>query len=204
MTWGGNLESLKLFGSLCNLISSLVADDAAFAAETNLIYKLTSVKVICSDESHETFLKTMDMIKIELEEEKRKQKNANVAIASFTRSQTGSGQSISTWRDFLTTDNGCNKGGQCTFQHPQTAGRCLRCGSTKHSVADCRRPRKDSAQLASSTPAKRGKGRGRGPPLPKPKEGAKGGQSIEFKHPSPGKSAGQILASGGGGRGEGL
>ena len=176
---GGNPEPLKLFGSLRNLISSLVAGDAAFAAEINSIYKQTNVKVICSDES---FLKTMDMIEIELssrshedEEEKRKQKNANVAIASFTQSQKGSGKSKPICRDFL-TDNGCNKGGQCTFQHPQTVGRCLRCGSTKHSVADCRRPRKDSAQPASSSTNKKGKGRGRGPPLPKPKEGAKGGQ----------------------------
>ena len=124
----------------------------------------------------------MDMIEIELssrrhedEEEKRKQKNANVAIASFTQSQKGSGKSKPICRDFM-TDNGCNKGGQCTFQHPQTVGRCLRCGSTKHSVADCRRPRKDSAQPASSSTNKKGKGRGKGPPLPKSKEGAKGGQ----------------------------
>ena len=176
---GGNPEPLKLFGSLRNLISSLVAGDAAFAAEINSIYKQTNVKVICSDES---FLKTMDMIEIELssrshedEEEKRKQKNANVAIASFTQSQKGSGKSKPICRDFM-TDTGCNKGGQCTFQHPQTVGRCLRCGSTKHSVADCRRPRKDSAQPASSSTNKKGKGRGKGPPLPKPKEGAKGGQ----------------------------
>ena len=87
---GGNPKPLKLFGSLRNLISSLVAGDAAFAAEINSIYKQTNVKVICSDES---FLKTMDMIEIELssqshedEEEKQKQKNANVAIASFTQS----------------------------------------------------------------------------------------------------------------------
>ena len=175
---GGNPEPLKLFGSLRNLTSSLVAGNAAFAAEINSIYKQTNVKVICSDES---FLKTMDMIEIELssrshedEEEKRKQKNANVAIASFTQSQKGSGKSKPICRDFL-TDNGCNKGGQCTF-HPQIVGRRLRCGSTKHSIADCRRPRKDSAQPASSSTDKKGKSRGKGPPLPKPKEGAKGGQ----------------------------
>ena len=49
------------------------------------------------------------------------------------------------------------------FFHPTTVGRCLRCGSTKHAVADCKRPRKDSAGTSSA----KGKGRGKGPPLPK-------------------------------------
>ena len=37
----------------------------------------------------------------------------------------------------ISSQTGCPRGGrQCTFQHPQTVGRCLRCGSTKHAVAD--------------------------------------------------------------------
>ena len=37
-----------------------------------------------------------------------------------------------------------------------TVGRCLRCGSTKHAVADCKKPRKDAATTSSS----KGKGKG--------------------------------------------
>ena len=109
------------------------------------------------------------------EEDKRRQKNANVAIAAFTQSQKGSGKGKPVCRDYM-TDNGCNKGGQCSYQHPPTNGRCLRCGSTKHSVSDCRRPRKD----APANPAAKAKGTGKGPPLPKakakqaPKGGGKG------------------------------
>ena len=53
------------------------------------------------------------------------------------------------------TENGCNKGSQCT--------RCLRCGSTKHAVSECKRPRKDSAGTSSA----KGKGKGKSPSLPK-------------------------------------
>ena len=54
------------------------------------------------------------------EEEKRKQKSAGVAIAAFTSAQKGSGKTKPSQkpicRDFL-TDNGCPRGGQCTFQN---------------------------------------------------------------------------------------
>ena len=109
------------------------------------------------------------------EEDKRRQKNANAAIAAFAQSQKGSGKGKPVCRDYM-TENGCNKGGQCSYQHPPTNGRCLRCGSTKHSVSDCRRPRKD----APANPAAKAKGSGKGPPLPKakakqaPKGGGKG------------------------------
>ena len=169
---GGNPEPLKLFGSLRSLISSLVAGDTSFATEISQIYRQTNVKILCTDDN---FLRTLDMVEIELaarahedEEEKRKQKNANVAIASFAKG--GGAKPKPICRDFL-TDNGCNKGGQCTYQHPQTVGRCLRCGSTKHQVSECKRPRKDAPSQASP----KGKGRGKGPPLPKDKPGAKGG-----------------------------
>ena len=142
---GGNPEPLKLLGSLRSLISSLVAGDTSFATEISQIYRQTNVKVVCSDDS---LLRTFDLIEVELaarthedEEDKRRQKNANVAIAAFTQSQKGSGKGKPVCRDYM-TDNGCNKGGQCSYQHPPTNGRCLRCGSTKHSVSDCRRPRK--------------------------------------------------------------
>ena len=52
------------------------------------------------------------------------------------------------------TDSGCPKGGQCLYQHPNTVGRCLRCGSTKHVVADCKRPRRDPSAATN-----KGKGR---------------------------------------------
>ena len=35
------------------------------------------------------------------------------------------------------------QGDQCLYQHPNTVGRCLRCGSTEHVVADCKRLRRD-------------------------------------------------------------
>ena len=176
---GGNPEPLKLLGSLRSLISSLVAGDTSFATEISQIYRQTNVKIVCSDDS---LLRTFDLIEVELaarthedEEDKRRQKNANVAIAAFTQSQKGSGKGKPVCRDYM-TENGCNKGGQCSYQHPPTNGRCLRCGSTKHSVSDCRRPRKD----APANPAAKAKGSGKGPPLPKakakqaPKGGGKG------------------------------
>ena len=95
-------------------------------------------------------------------------RTANVAIASFAKG--GGAKQKPICRDFL-PDNGCNKGGQCTYQHPQTVGRCLRYGSTKHQVSECKWPRKDAPSQASS----KGKGRGKGPPLPKDKSGSKGG-----------------------------
>ena len=59
------------------------------------------------------------------------------------------------------TDSGCQKGGQCLYQHPNTVGRCLRCRSTNHVVADCKRPCRDptasskgKGRSTSSTPAK--------------------------------------------------
>ena len=128
--------------------------------------KLAS-KTLCNDTC---LLTTIDLLEVELasraqedEEERRKQKNANVAVASFT-SSTGSTKTSTkpVCRNFI-TENGCNKGGQCTFLHPATVGRCLRCGSTKHAVAECKRPRKDSGGTSSA----KGKGKDKSPPLPK-------------------------------------
>ena len=104
--------------------------------------------------------------------EKRKQKSAGVAIAAFTSAQKGSGKTKPSQkpicRDFL-TDNGCPRGGQCTFQHPQTVGRCLRRGSTKHAVADCKKPRQDATATSSS------RGKGKGPKAnPQPKTSSSG------------------------------
>ena len=170
---GGNPEPLKLLSSLRSLISSLVAGDTAFAMEISQVYKTTNVKITCSDDA---FLQTLDLIEIELssrahedEEEKRKQKSAGVAIASLTQGS----KPKPLCRDYM-TETGCNKGGQCPFQHPPTTGRCLRCGSTKHVVSECKRPRRDSAPASSSNPGA-AKGKGKGPPLPKSKAGAKKG-----------------------------
>ena len=69
-----------------------------------------------------------------------------------TQKGKGKGKPKPICRDFM-TDTGCSKGGQCLYQHPNTVGRCLRCGSTKHVVADCKRPRRD--------PSANNKGKGR-------------------------------------------
>ena len=165
--------------------------DTAFATEVSQIYWQTNVKIVCNDAS---FWATVDLLEIELstraqedEEEKRKQKSAGVAIAAFTSAQKGSGKTKPSQkpicRDFL-TDNGCPRGGQCTFQHPQTVGRCLRCGSTKHAVANCKKPRKDATTTSSS----KGKGKGSkansqpeasssGTPAAKPAPKAKAGRA---------------------------
>ena len=165
---GGNPEPLKLFQTLRTLVSSLVSSDNAFATELSQIYKQTNIKTICNDVSP---LTTIDLLEVELssraleeEEERRRHKAAGVAAASFTSTGSGSGKGSTKpiCRDFL-TENGCSKGGQCTFQHPTTVGRCLRCGSTKHAVADCKRPRKDSTTL----PGNKGKGKNKNAALPK-------------------------------------
>ena len=72
-------------------------------------------------------------------------------MAAFT--QKGSGKDKANM-----TEDGCKRGRQCSFQHPATIGRCLRCGSTKHMVADCKRPRKDVST-----------GNSKAKPAPKPK-----------------------------------
>ena len=143
----------------------MVASDNAFAMEVSQIYKQMNIKTTCSNIS---LLTTIDLFEVELssraqeeEEGRRRQKNANVAVASFTSTSSGKG-SKPTCRDFL-TDNGCTKGGQCTFQHPNTVRRCLRCGSTKHTVADCKRPRRDS----TTSPGNKGKGKNKNASLPK-------------------------------------
>ena len=106
-----------------------------------------------------TLLTTVDLLEVELasraqedEEERRKQRGANMASASYTQKGGGKGKPKPICRDFM-TDSGCPKGGQCLYQHPNTVGRCLRCGSTKHVVADCKRPRRD--------PSATNKGKGR-------------------------------------------
>ena len=121
------------------------------------------IKTLCNDVC---LLTTIDLLEVELasgaqeEEERRKQKNANVAVASFT--STGSAKTKLICRNF-TTENGCNKRGQCTFLHPTIVSHCLRCDSAKHAVSECKRPRKDSAGTSSA----KGKGKGKSPSLPK-------------------------------------
>ena len=157
----GNPEPLKLLNSLKTLISSLNAGDTAFAMEVSQMYRQTNVKTVCTDV---TFLAMLDLLKIELssrahedDEEKRRQKSANIAIAASAAAGKGSGKGKSTTkptcRDYL-TDNGCTRGGQCSFLHPPTVGRCLRCGSTKRAVADCKRPRQEKTTFP---PKRKGK-----------------------------------------------
>ena len=116
------------------------------------MYRQTNVKTVCTDV---TFLAMLDLLEIELssrahedDEEKRRQKSANVAIAASAAAGKGSGKgkhtTKPTCRDYL-THNGCTRGGQCSFLHPPTVGRCPRCGSTKHALPiandhDRRRP----------------------------------------------------------------
>ena len=167
----GNPEPLKLLNSLKTLTSSLIAGDTAFAMEVSQMYRQTNVKTVCTDV---TFLAMLDLLEIELssrahedDEEKRCQKSANVAIAASAAAGKGSGKgkptTKPTCRDYL-TDNGCTRGGQCSFLHPPTVGRCLRCGSTKHAVADCKRPRQEKTAFPP-----KGKGKSSPPKAPPPK-----------------------------------
>ena len=168
--------------------------------EVSQIYRQTNVKTVCNDV---TLLTTVDLLEVELsgraqedEEERRKQKGANTASASHAQKGGGKGKPKPICRDFM-TENGCQKGGQCLYQHPNTVGRCLRCGSTKHVVADCKRPRRDptanankgkgrstsSTSAKSSTsqqakakakydPKKKAAPKGKGKPKPQPKASA--------------------------------
>ena len=193
---GGNPEPLKLFQTLRTLVSSLVSSDNAFAMELSQIYKQTNIKTICTDVS---LLTTIDLLEVELssraleeEDERRRHKAAGVAVASFTSTGSGSGKGSTKpiCRDFL-TENGCSKGGQCTFQHPTTVGRCLRCGSTRQVVADCKRPRKDSTTL----PGNKGKGKSKNAALPKsssqPTAGAKAKPKPDAKKKAAAKPKGK-------------
>ena len=92
--------------------------------EVSQIYRQTTVKTLCNDD---TLLTTVDLLEVELasraqedEEERRKQKSANTAIASasFTQKGHGKGKPKPICRDFM-TDSGCQKGGQCLYQHPK-------------------------------------------------------------------------------------
>ena len=104
--------------------------DTAFAMEVSQIYRTANVKVLCSDQ---TF------------------------IAAFTQKARGRTRPSLFCRGFM-TDERCKRG-QCSFQHPATIGRRLRCGSTRHMVEDCKRPRKDVST-----------GKGKATPAPKPKQ----------------------------------
>ena len=122
---GGNPEPLKLLSTLRTLISSLVASDTAFAMEVSQIYRQTNVKTVCNDV---TLLTTVDLLEVELsgraqedEEERRKQKGANTASASLVHKGGGKGKPKPICRDFM-TENGCQKGGQCLYQHPKHGG----------------------------------------------------------------------------------
>ena len=107
--------------------------------EVSQVYRSTNVKVLCNDQ---TFMETLNRLEIELssrahedDEEKRKQKSASLAMAAFTQKGSGKDKPKPVCRDYM-TDDGCKNGGQCSFQHPATVGRCLRCGSTRHTVAE--------------------------------------------------------------------
>eukprot|EP00971_Amphidinium_carterae_P171090 3390751-Amphidinium_carterae.1 len=47
------------------------------------------------------------------------------------------------------------------MRHPTKVGKCLRCGAKGHSVAECWRPRRDTANRDNPNRAA-GRGRGRG------------------------------------------
>ena len=75
---GGNPEPLKLYSTLCTLISSLVASDNSFAMEVSQIYRQIGIKTLCNDVC---LLTTIDLLEVDLasrarkeEEERRKQK----------------------------------------------------------------------------------------------------------------------------------
>ena len=121
------------------------------------------------------------------DEEKRRQKLANVTIAASAAAGKGSGKgkptTKPTCRDYL-TDNGCTRGGQCSLLHPPKVGRCLRRGSTKHAVADCKRPRQEKTAFPP-------KGKGKSSPLKAPppkannnKGGGKGNARAKAKNQS--------------------
>ena len=136
----------------------------------------------------------LDLLGIELsshahqdEEEKRRQESANVAIAASAAAGKGSGKSKPattkpTCRDDL-TENGCTRGGQCSFLHPSAVGRCLRCGSPKHAATECKRPRQKKTAYPPT-------GKGRAPPKAPPpkvnnnKGGGKGNTGAKAKNQS--------------------
>ena len=43
-------------------------------------------------------------------------------------------------KEYMTDVGCCSRGGTCWKDHPLTTGKCLRCGSVKHSLAACDRP----------------------------------------------------------------
>ena len=116
----------------------------------------------------------------------RNQRMLPLQLQQLQAKEQGKGKSTTkpTCRDYL-TDNGCTRGGQCSFLHPPTVGRCLRCGSTKHAVADCKRPRQEKTALPP-----KGKGKSSPPKAPPPKAnnnnkgGGKGNAGAKAKNQS--------------------
>ena len=138
LEWKSGATQTSQFTSLSYL--SLVASDTAFATKVSQVYRQTNVKIVCNDASF--WPPWIFLTSNSLQEPRRmRRKRGNKSIAAFTSAQKGCGRASPPrhpfCRDFLT--DGCPRGGQCTFQHPQMVGRCLRRGSTKHAVADCKR-----------------------------------------------------------------
>ena len=56
------------------------------------------------------------------DEEKRKQKNASLAMAAFAQKGAGKDKAKPVCRDYM-TDEGCKRGGQCSYQQIGEVGR---------------------------------------------------------------------------------
>ena len=82
------------------------------------------------------------------------------------KGKDGKGKQKEPCHYFAETEDGCNKGQQCTRYHrtlkPEEK-RCYVCGSTKHMANVCDRPKKDDPPAKGGKEGKDGKG-GKGKP----------------------------------------
>ncbi len=63
-----------------------------------------------------------------------------------------SSSSVGNCRAYM-TDEGCPKGNTCWYGHPPLDYKCLRCGSTKHSVSECPRPKSANPSAGGNPPS---------------------------------------------------
>ena len=87
-------------------------------------------------------METVNLLEIEMasrahEDEEEKAEECKFSNGCFTQNGSGKDKQKPICWDYMTEEE-CKRGEPCSFQHPLTVGRCLRCGSTQHMVADCK------------------------------------------------------------------
>eukprot|EP00971_Amphidinium_carterae_P330390 6463388-Amphidinium_carterae.1 len=86
---------------------------------------------------------------------------------------------------YFQTSTGCKDGDKCSYDHPWTRGKCLRCGAEDHLVSMCQRPKREGGK------GSKGSGKGKG----KKKEGKDQNQTPPKSDPNQAANAAEVETS---------